>query len=138
MIGERITRVILGRDGTPRKRLPNGRLVRIRGKTDWKLVLSMSDREILRRARSDPDAQPLTRTELKELRRVTLSPEEIRGIRKRSRLSQEAFANRFALNLRTLQDWEQGRSQPDGPARAYLLVIDHEPKAVTRALAAAG
>jgi hypothetical protein len=31
-------------------------------------------------------------------------------------------------NLRTLQDWEQGRAQPDGPARAYLLVILREPR----------
>ena len=53
-------------------------------------------------------------------------------------LSQAAFAARYGLNPRTLQDWEQGRVQPNGPARAYLVVIDREPKAVTRALAAGG
>ncbi len=138
MSGERITRVIVGSDGVARRRLANGRLVRLKDKTDWKLLSSMSEGEILRRARSDPDNPPLTTRELKEFRRVTLRPAEIRAIRTRTRLSQTAFAKRFALNLRTLQDWEQGRTRPDGPARAYLLVIAHEPKAVTRALAAAG
>jgi putative transcriptional regulator len=68
---------------------------------------------------------------------VTLTPPEVRTIRRRSGLSQAVFATRYGLNLRTLQDWEQGRTQPDGPARAYLLVIDREPRAVARALAAA-
>lgn len=59
-------------------------------------------------------------------------------MRRRTGLSQAAFAARYGINLRTLQDWEQGRVQPDGPARAYLLVIDREPRAVERALASAG
>jgi putative transcriptional regulator len=68
---------------------------------------------------------------------VTLTPGEVRAIRRWSGLSQAAFAAAYGLNLRTLQDWEQGRAQPDGPARAYLLAIDREPRAVARALAAA-
>ena len=68
--------------------------------------------------------------------RVSLTPDEVRAIRRKSGLSQAAFAARYGLNLRTLQDWEQGRVQPDGPARAYLLVILREPRAVARALAA--
>src|SRR2546425_2663811 len=50
--------------------------------------------------------------------------------------STAAFATRYGLNPRRLQDWEQGRAQTDGPARAYLLVILREPRAVERALAA--
>ena len=37
----------------------------------------------------------------------------------------------------TLRHWEQGLRQPEGPARAYLLVIDREPEAVEKALRAA-
>jgi len=48
-----------------------------------------------------------------------------------------AFATRYGLNPRTLQDWEQGRAQTDGPARAYLLVILREPRVVERAAAEA-
>ena len=75
---------------------------------------------------------------LGDFHRVSLTPNEVRSIRRRSGLSQAAFAERYGLNLRTLQDWEQGRAQPDGPARAYLLVILREPRAVERALAAGG
>jgi putative transcriptional regulator len=49
-------------------------------------------------------------------------------------LTQEAFAARFRIPLGTLRDWEQGASEPDQPARAYLTVIARNPKAVTRAL----
>src|SRR5438128_962587 len=48
-----------------------------------------------------------------------------------------AFATRYGLNPRTLQDWEQGGAQTDGPARAYLLVILPEPRVVERAAAEA-
>ena len=49
-------------------------------------------------------------------------------------LTQEEFAARFHIPLGTLRDWEQGRSEPDQPARAYLKVIAGDPAAVTRAL----
>ena len=44
------------------------------------------------------------------------------------------FADRYHISLRTLQEWEQGRSEPDGPVRAYLKVIARAPGAVRRAL----
>jgi putative transcriptional regulator len=40
-------------------------------------------------------------------------------------------------SLRTLQKWENGERQPEGPARAYLTVIDRNPAAVVAALTAA-
>src|SRR5262249_8802354 len=55
-------------------------------------------------------------------------------IRERLGLSQAQFAGRFGIPLSTLQDWEQGRRKPEGPARVLLLVIKNEPKAVQRAL----
>jgi putative transcriptional regulator len=96
----------------------------------------MKETDVVSRARGDRDARPVPRRHLKEFERVVLTPAEVRGIRQRRGLSQPAFAARYGLNLRTLQDWEQGRAQPDGPARAYLLVVDREPQAVERALAA--
>jgi putative transcriptional regulator len=110
----------------------------MKGKTDWKRVAAMKDAEVVARARKDPDARPVARRRLREFQRVTVTADEVRAIRRRSGLSQSAFAAAYGLNLRTLQDWEQGRAEPDGPARAYLLVIDREPRAVARALAAAG
>ncbi len=61
---------------------------------------------------------------------------DVRRIRKKLSLSQSQFSKRFGLNLDTVQDWEQGRRQPDVAARAFLVVIDREPEAVHRALAA--
>jgi putative transcriptional regulator len=136
MSAKRISQVVVGRDGKPRRRLPSGRLVPVKGKTDWKDLDRMPEDDVVTRARSDRDARPISRARLKQFQRVTLAPDEVRAIRRRSGLSQAAFAARYGLNLRTLQDWEQGRTRPDAPARTFLLVIDREPRAVERALAA--
>ncbi|MDE0272131.1 MAG: helix-turn-helix domain-containing protein, partial [Gammaproteobacteria bacterium] len=60
--------------------------------------------------------------------------ERIVALRKRMRLSRQKFAERFGLDARAIQDWEQGRRVPDRAARVLLTVIDHEPDAVVRAL----
>jgi putative transcriptional regulator len=49
-------------------------------------------------------------------------------------LIQEEFAARFRIPLGTLRDWEQGRSEPDQPAKAYLTVIARDPQGVERTL----
>ncbi len=49
-------------------------------------------------------------------------------------LTQEEFSARFHIPLKTVEDWEQGRSEPDDTARAYLTVIAKDPEAVARAL----
>ena len=59
----------------------------------------------------------------------------VKDIRRHLRLTQDEFSRRFGIPQGTLRDWEQGRRRPEGPARAFLLVIQHEPKAVERALA---
>ena len=61
--------------------------------------------------------------------------ERIAALRKRMKLSRQKFADRFGLDARAIQDWEQGRRAPDRAARVLLTVIDREPDAVTRALA---
>src|SRR6202521_1770889 len=62
---------------------------------------------------------------------------DVRAIRTKLKMSQNAFAARFGILPSTLRDWEQNRRHPDGAARVLLLVIDKEPDAVTRALAPA-
>jgi putative transcriptional regulator len=49
-------------------------------------------------------------------------------------MTQGEFAGRFGFSINTLRHWEQGRRVPEGPTRAYLLVIDRNPKAVQKAL----
>lgn len=62
---------------------------------------------------------------------------DVKAIRTRLAMTQEEFAGRFGFSVRTLRHWEQGSRQPEGPTRAYLLVIDRDPKAVQKALQAA-
>lgn len=67
-------------------------------------------------------------------RTVTLEPTDIQAIRRNQDLSQDDFAAMFGVSVRTLQQWEQGRRQPQGPARILLKVIAHNPKVVREAL----
>jgi len=65
------------------------------------------------------------------------SAEDIRRLRcERLRMTQAEFALQFGIPIRTLQKWEQGEREPEGPARAYLAVIEQIPEAVVAALRA--
>ena len=58
----------------------------------------------------------------------------IRTLRRALGLTQEEFSTLYRIPLGTLRDWEQGRSEPDQPARAYLTVIACDPEGVRNAL----
>lgn len=58
------------------------------------------------------------------------------ALRKRLKLSRQKFADRFGLDVRAVQEWEQGRRVPDRAARVLLTVIERDPESVVRALAA--
>lgn len=62
---------------------------------------------------------------------------DVRAIRSKLGMTQEAFANAFGFSINTLRHWEQGKRRPEGPTRAYLLVIDRAPKTVRKVLRAA-
>lgn len=59
---------------------------------------------------------------------------DVKAIRSRLGLSQAEFSRRYAVSRRSLQEWEQGRRRPEGAVRAYLTVIERNPKAVEEAL----
>ncbi len=62
-------------------------------------------------------------------RRFSLeAPEDVRAIRMQTGLSQSAFAALLGVSVRTLQDWEQGRRRPRGPARALLRIVARHPE----------
>jgi len=90
----------------------------------------MAEEEIEAAAMSDPDNPPLTEEQLKRMKRVP----RVRTLRRALGLTQEEFAARFHIPIDTLRDWEQGRTEPDEPTRAYLKVIACDPEGVTRAL----
>ena len=102
------------------------------GRTDWRRVDALSDDEIERAARSDPDAQPISDEELAKFQRVV----DVRALRRRLGMSQERFARSFHLSVGTVRDWEQGRSLPDRPARVLLKLIERNPEVVLETLQA--
>ena len=59
---------------------------------------------------------------------------DVRKLRARMGLSQTRFAAKFGFSLDSIQNWEQGHRQPEGPARILLAVIAKDPKAVEKAL----
>lgn len=67
------------------------------------------------------EIQGLRTRELKD----PASPEEIR---RRLKLSQSAFAGLMGVSVRTVQDWEQGRREPSGPAKSLLRIADQRPE----------
>ena len=102
------------------------------GKHDWGRFDALTDEEVHAAALAVPDAQPLTEERLARMKRVPRA----RILRRALGLTQEEFAARYHIPIGTLRDWEQGRSEPDKPARAYLHVIAHDPDGVRRALEA--
>jgi putative transcriptional regulator len=61
---------------------------------------------------------------------------DVKALRTKLGLTQEQFAARFGFSVNTLRHWEHGTRRPEGPTRAYLLVIERAPRAVERALRA--
>ncbi|NQY37734.1 MAG: type II toxin-antitoxin system MqsA family antitoxin [Alteromonadaceae bacterium] len=55
-------------------------------------------------------------------------PSEPQVIRSKLKLSQSAFAGLLGVSMRTLQDWEQGRRNPQGPAIALLRIAEQHPE----------
>jgi putative transcriptional regulator len=90
----------------------------------------MAAAEIEAAAKADPDARPMTEEELRTARRIP----RVKTMRRALGITQEEFATRYHVPLGTLRDWEQGRTEPDQPTRAYLAVIAHDPEGVRRAL----
>jgi putative transcriptional regulator len=105
---------------------------------DWRRVDETDEEAIARQATEDPDTAPVLTPEelLAGGRRVrTDEVEDVRALRIRLGMSQEAFAARFGFSVATIRQYESRRRMPAGPVRTLLRVIAREPDAVTRALA---
>lgn len=76
----------------------------------------------------------IKRGEMKASRVTEFKPTDIKKIRKRFNLSQSEFALMIGVSISTLQNWEQGRRKPEGPARALLKVAAEKPEAVAEVL----
>jgi putative transcriptional regulator len=106
-------------------------------KVDWRRVDATTDAQIRRQIAKDGDTAPVFTAEdiVRAGRRVRRDEvEDVRALRLRLGLSQEAFAARYGFSVDAIRQYESRRRTPSGPVRTLLRVIAREPDAVTRAL----
>jgi putative transcriptional regulator len=96
--------------------------------------MSRLGQELIESAR---EALTIAEGEARPARSFSPAAPDVAAIRKRLGLSQDRFAKKFGLSPATVRDWEQGRRQPDAPARNFLRVIEYAPETVERAVASA-
>lgn len=66
--------------------------------------------------------------EIKLKTRTLEEPSPAKTIRKKLQLSQSSFASLMGVSTRTIQDWEQGRRKPQGPAKSLLRIAEQHPE----------
>lgn len=71
-----------------------------------------------------------------KVHKVKIVDVDVSKVRARVKLSQVAFARAFGISKKTLQNWEQRRRKPQGPAKVLLQIFDREPEAALRAVTA--
>src|SRR5450755_2419683 len=76
----------------------------------------------------------ILRGQRKPSRRFEIQSSGIRAIRERTSLSQSEFADLIGVSVKTLQNWEQDRRRPTGPASALLSIIEHDPALAMKAI----
>jgi len=94
----------------------------------------MREQEFTKLVASVKEAGEIRAGRKKASRVREIKPPEIKTVRKRLGVSQAEFALMIGVSTRTLQNWEQGRRTPEGPARALLRIAAKNPEAVLEAL----
>jgi putative transcriptional regulator len=79
-------------------------------------------------------AGQIRRKEIKPGRVFRYRPADIKAIREKLGKSQPEFALMIGVSVATLRNWEQGRRNPEGPARALLRIAEKNPEALVEAL----
>lgn len=67
--------------------------------------------------------------------RIEVHTVDVKALRERLGISQEAFAGRYGLDVATLRNWEQGRTRPEGPAATLLHLIERDPEQIGKMMA---
>jgi putative transcriptional regulator len=96
----------------------------------------MNDKEFKLLSQSIKQAGKIRRGKMKASRTTVFNPADVRAIRDKLGKSQSEFALMIGVSIATLQNWEQGRRRPEGPAQALLKIASVNPDAVVNALGA--
>ena len=76
----------------------------------------------------------ILRGEDKAARRIVVGSPDVKAIREKTSLSQSELARLIGVSVKTLQNWEQDRRRPTGPAVALLRIIAQQPKLAVEAI----
>jgi len=85
-------------------------------------------------SKSIKEAGRIRRGQVKASRAFKYNAVDIRKLRKSVKVSQSQFARMIGVSVDTVQNWEQGRRKPEGPAQALLKIAAKNPEAVAEAL----
>jgi putative transcriptional regulator len=80
------------------------------------------------------EAGAILRGQRKPSRRIAVHSSGVRTIRERTSLSQSEFADLIGVSVKTLQNWEQDRRRPTGPAAALLRIMEYDPALAVKAI----
>ena len=94
----------------------------------------MNDKDFQKLVKSVNQMGSIIRGEKVPHRRTVLSTVDVKGLREKLGLTQKEFSGMIGVSIKTLQNWEHGRREPEGPAKALLRVVEKEPQAVLSAL----
>lgn len=94
----------------------------------------MKEKDFKKLLKGIDEMRAIVKGTLKPSRVFKFDPIEVKKIRSKLHQSQEQFAHMIGVSVDTLQNWEQGRRRPVGPALALLKVAEKAPKAVLEAL----
>ena len=82
------------------------------------------------------EAAAISKGEMQPSRVFRIDPVDVKAIREKAGLSQRELANMMRVSVRTLQNWEQGKRRPTGPASALIRIFEKAPKSAVEALKA--
>jgi len=94
----------------------------------------MNDKDFQKLVESVKQMGSIMRGENIPHRQTELGTVGVKDLRVRLGLTQKQFSGMIGVSIKTLQNWEQGRREPEGPAKALLRVVEKEPQAVMNAL----
>lgn len=80
------------------------------------------------------EANAIAQGKVAPSRRFNVTPPDVKEIREKAGLSQSEFARLMRVSVRTLQNWEQHRRNPTGPAAALLKIVATSPDIAIKSL----
>jgi putative transcriptional regulator len=80
------------------------------------------------------EAKAIAKGEAKASRRFEIQTPDVKAVREQTGLSQSDFARLICVSIKTLQNWEQNRRHPTGPASALLKIVSSAPDVALRSL----